>query len=100
MLSSLSWIYGKLADLRNTLYDKGVFESTSLGARTISIGNITTGGTGKTPLVAYVAAMLVDRGETVCVLSRGYGRKYPQTRVLVSDGEEIFATPDEAGDEP
>ena len=52
MLSLLSWIYGKLIDLRNTLYERGVFDSTSLGARTISIGNITTGGTGKTPLNA------------------------------------------------
>ena len=100
MLSLLSWIYGKLIDLRNMLYDRGVFESTSLGARTISIGNITTGGTGKTPLVAYVAAILADRGETVCILSRGYGRKNPKKRVLVSGATEIFASVEVAGDEP
>src|SRR2546423_10753565 len=100
MLSLLSWIYGTLADLRNTLYEKGVFKTASLGARTISIGNITVGGTGKTPLVAYVAGILADQGEKVCILSRGYGRNNPRNRVLVSDGNELSAGVDEAGDEP
>jgi tetraacyldisaccharide 4'-kinase len=96
----LSWIYGKIADARNALYDKGIFQSFDLGARTISIGNITTGGTGKTPLTAYVAEILAARGERVCILTRGYGRKNPKQRVLVSDGETILAGPLEAGDEP
>ena len=100
MLSLLSWIYGIFADLRNTLYERSVFESTSLGARTISIGNITTGGTGKTPLVAYAAEILTARGEIVCILSRGYGRRNPKKRVLVSDGKQILAEVDAAGDEP
>ncbi len=100
MLSLVSAIYGKVADVRNTLYDKGVFESHDLGARVISIGNITTGGTGKTPLVAYVANILAERGETVCILTRGYGRRDPKSRVLVSDGENILATAAESGDEP
>ncbi len=70
------------------------------GARTISIGNITTGGTGKTPLVAYIANLLAERGEKVCILTRGYGRKTPSKRVLVSDGLRMLATPEESGDEP
>lgn len=100
MLSLIGHIYGKVADLRNRLYDRAILESYDLGARTISIGNITTGGTGKTPLVAYVAGLLADGGEKVCILTRGYGRKDPSKRVLVSDGNEIFATPEESGDEP
>ncbi len=100
MLSSIGWIYGKVADLRNTLYDRGMFETFDLGAPTISIGNITTGGTGKTPLVALVAEILAERGEKVCILTRGYGRDEPQKRVLVSDGKEILAEAKVAGDEP
>jgi len=100
MLSILGQIYGRIADLRNAFYDRGIFESFDLGARTISVGNITTGGTGKTPLVAYVAEILAERGEKVCVLTRGYGRKEPQKRVLVSDSNSVLAAPSQAGDEP
>ena len=87
-------------DVRNGLYDKGVFETHDLGAYVISIGNITTGGTGKTPLVSYVAEILAERGETVCILTRGYGRKDSKKRVLVSDGSTIFSNPTNSGDEP
>ncbi len=87
-------------DVRNGLYDKGVLKTFDLGARTISIGNITTGGTGKTPLVAYVAKILAERGETVCILTRGYGRKDSKKRVLVSDGLTILSNAASSGDEP
>ncbi|CAN5467465.1 tetraacyldisaccharide 4'-kinase [soil metagenome] len=100
MLSMLGSIYGKVIGVRNRLYDRGVFETFDLGARTISIGNITAGGTGKTPLVAYVAALLAARGETVCILTRGYGRKDPKKRVLVSDGDQVLAPAEDSGDEP
>jgi len=100
MLSLLSTLYGKITDARNRLFDRGVFESHDLGARVISVGNITTGGTGKTPLVAYIANILAERGERVCILTRGYGRKDPKNRVLVSDGETIYANAIESGDEP
>lgn len=100
MLSLPAAIYGKIAETRNRLYDKGVLDTFDLGGPTYSIGNLTTGGTGKTPLVAYVADVLAARGERVCILTRGYGRKDPKKRVLVSDGEQILADTDTAGDEP
>ncbi len=100
MLRLSAFLYRKIIELRNALYDKGVLDTHDLGARTISIGNITAGGTGKTPLVAYVANILAARGETVCILTRGYGRKDARNRVLVSNGEQILAEPDVAGDEP
>jgi tetraacyldisaccharide 4'-kinase len=100
MLSLLAYLYGTVVSLRNYLYDRGVFESFDLGAPTISVGNITTGGTGKTPLVACIARILADRGERVCILTRGYGREDEKKRVLVSDGVEVLADFREAGDEP
>ncbi len=93
-------IYGAIADARNRLYEKGVFASHTLGAKTISIGNITVGGTGKTPLVAFAAETLYSAGETVCILTRGYGRENPKKRVLVTDGEKVLADARIAGDEP
>lgn len=100
MLSPLAKIYGMLADIRNAMYDRGLLRAHSLGARTISIGNITAGGTGKTPVTALVAQMLSDNGEKVCVLTRGYGRKDPRKRVLVSDGERVLVGAGDGGDEP
>ena len=100
MLSLLGSIYGKIANVRNDLYTRGIFEMHDLGSRTISIGNITTGGTGKTPLVARVAEILAARGEKVCILTRGYGRENPKKRVLVSDGDQVLADASQAGDEP
>ncbi len=96
----LGRLYETIIGARNSLYETGVFKSYSLGARTISIGNITVGGTGKTPLVALVAEILAENGEKVCILTRGYGRKNPRQQVLVSDGEKITAEVREAGDEP
>jgi tetraacyldisaccharide 4'-kinase len=93
-------LYGLAMDVRNRLYDRGILKSHDLGARTISVGNLTTGGTGKTPLVALIAEILLENNEKVCVLTRGYGRMNPKARVLVCDGENVLVDAIEGGDEP
>jgi tetraacyldisaccharide 4'-kinase len=95
-----SWIYGEITNLRNALYERGAFKSRSLGAPAVSVGNITVGGTGKTPMVAFIAGVLAEEGEKVAILTRGYGRENPKQRVVVSDGETILAGVEAAGDEP
>jgi tetraacyldisaccharide 4'-kinase len=64
------------------------------------VGNLTLGGTGKTPLVEWIAGELAKAGMRVCILTRGYGRTNPDTRIIVSDGKEILADAAAAGDEP
>src|SRR5688572_31198780 len=94
------YLYGAIANVRSALYKKGLFKSFSLGAPTISIGNMTVGGTGKTPLVAFVAEFLAEKGEKVCILTRGYRRENPGQRIIVSDAERVLADVRQAGDEP
>ena len=100
VLVPFSLIYGAITKIRNYLYESGTFKSAGLNVPVISIGNITVGGTGKTPLVAYVTEILAGAGEKVCILTRGYKRENESERVLVSDGEKILANVRQAGDEP
>jgi len=95
-----SWVYGAAVGLRNRLYDRGSLTVYQLPAPVVSVGNLTVGGSGKTPLVASLARDLMARGGRVAVLSRGYRRRGSDAFLLVSDGREVFATADEAGDEP
>ena len=97
-LTPLSVVYGVGVRIRNGLYRRGLLKSFDVGAPVISIGNLTTGGTGKTPLVEFVAAQLATNGRRVCVLTRGYGRK-SSGRVLVSNYDQVLADVSAAGDE-
>ena len=100
LLSPLSLLYQAIVKIRRSLYGKEILKSTDLLVKTISIGNITVGGTGKTPLVALIAQKLIDQNEKICILTRGYGRENPKERVLVSNGEKILADARDGGDEP
>jgi tetraacyldisaccharide 4'-kinase len=71
-----------------------------VGAPVVSVGNLTTGGTGKTPLVEWVARALAREGLRACVLTRGYGRADESRRVVASDGARVLAEVAECGDEP
>jgi tetraacyldisaccharide 4'-kinase len=87
--------------IRKTYYRSGLVRRKRLPCPVISVGNVTTGGTGKTPLVIYLAKHFSAQGKRVAVLSRGYGRKTDSSQLVwVSDGKKILATPEEGGDEP
>lgn len=99
VLPPLSALYGVITRTRLSMYRRGTFRTTKLTQPVISVGNITTGGTGKTPLVEWIARTLAANGRRVAVLTRGYGRERPNERVLVSDGQSVFSNPEQAGDE-
>ncbi|HEX3086205.1 MAG TPA: tetraacyldisaccharide 4'-kinase [Pyrinomonadaceae bacterium] len=98
-LLPLSAAYGLGVRIRNSLYRRGLRKILDVGAPVISVGNLTTGGTGKTPLVELLASRMAGSGWRVCVLTRGYGRK-STGRVVVADNDSVLADLDEAGDEP
>ncbi len=100
VLMPLSLIYGAVTRARAALYEAGALTTHNVGVPVISVGNITAGGTGKTPVVAWLARVLAPEGRRVCVLTRGYGRADPKSRVVVSDGESLLADAREGGDEP
>ena len=96
----LAWPYEWAARLRAMLYRRRWLPAHRLPRPVISIGNLTVGGTGKTPVVILVAEWLLARGKRVAVLSRGYRRRSSHQPLLVSDGHRLIAGPDQAGDEP
>src|SRR5918911_366578 len=98
-LAPFSALYGAAVRARLALYRRGVLKSVRVGAPVISVGNVTAGGTGKTPLVEWVARAVAREGLRACVLTRGYGRADETVRVVVSDGERVLADVEESGDE-
>jgi len=100
-LSLFSIPYGIITSLRNFMYDKELIKSSKPDVLTISVGNLTTGGVGKTPFTAELANFYTERGKKVGILSRGYGGSLPNKEVnVISDGEKIYFSAKEAGDEP
>lgn len=104
LLKIASIFYFIAYKLRIFLYKLNILKTEKLESVVISIGNITTGGTGKTPLVIEITKHLLLEGYKVGVISRGYKRKITSTNeqgtVLVSDGQEIFTNYELSGDEP
>ena len=98
-LIPLSWIYGCIIWIRNQLYDLGWIKGVVFNKPIISIGNITSGGTGKTPMVIYLAQLLQKNGKKPGIISRGYGRK-SQGLQVVHNGKKLIASVEMAGDEP
>lgn len=99
LLIPLSWVYTAVIWLRNFLYDHRIFRVYQLPVMIISVGNISCGGTGKTPAVEWLANQLLLNGFKVGILSRGYKRK-SKTAIIVSNGNKIFENVTAVGDEP
>jgi len=100
ILYVISLPYRLLVNLRNWLYDHKIFRERRLSRPVISVGNVTVGGTGKTPCVIWLARMLQEQGFRPAILSRGYGGKSSQPVNIVSDGRKILLSNVAAGDEP
>lgn len=97
----LAYIYYFVTSFRNWLFDKGILKIKKLDdVFVICIGNITVGGTGKTPAVQYFAKRLSQEGRKVAVVSRGYRGKRKVEPLIVSDGKNILVSSKESGDEP
>lgn len=114
-LQGLSLIFSGLVQARGWLYRKRIFHDQPLGCLVVVVGNLTVGGTGKTPVVEKFARALRDRGRKVAILSRGYKSKAPPLWKkwwywlshtaeppprIVSDGKTVLLDSEEAGDEP
>jgi tetraacyldisaccharide 4'-kinase len=116
LLKALSRLYRAVIQLRQWLYAKGLFRHHTLGVQVISIGNLTVGGTGKTPVVETFARELQKEGRKVAILSRGYKKEEPpwaerlldrllmreksQPPRVVSDGKTLLLDSAMGGDEP
>jgi tetraacyldisaccharide 4'-kinase len=100
LMSPWCLIYSMVQRLRAGFYRIGLYKTRRLPRPVISIGNITVGGTGKTPVTAYIARMLLRQGHRVAVISRGYGGSLEGQNIVVSDGVTVMLSARECGDEP
>lgn len=94
-----SYAYGAAMSLRASLYKSGILPRHDIGVPVISVGNITVGGTGKTPTVCMLARRLSAQDLRVTVLTRGYRGRGTHRPLIVSDGVTLRANAQEAGDE-
>lgn len=99
LLRGMSYLYEFGVCCKLSLYESGILKGEKLNCCVISIGNITVGGTGKTPTAQKVAAIIKAMGYRVVILNRGYRSHWGKELGVVSDGQKIFMTAYEAGDE-
>ena len=98
LLAPAGLLYGLVMSARNALYGHGILEAWRSPLPVVSVGNITTGGTGKTPLVDWIVKCYHTHGKKTAIISRGYGR-LTKGPLLVSDGSGILPGSRDAGDE-
>lgn len=101
ILKFCSYFYGFGSRMKNFLYDNKILKPKKVNAYVISVGNMTTGGVGKTPVVSEIAKYLVNLGQRVAIVSRGYGGKLDNSKInMISDGISVYFDAVQAGDEP
>ncbi len=100
LLRPLGAAFGLGVRVRHAAYRHGWFRTHRLNRPVVSVGNLTAGGTGKTPLVAYIAKLLLRHGWKPAILTRGYGRSSKDAMILLPPGIDRHADPREVGDEP
>lgn len=100
VLKFVSLFYSFIVRARAWFYKKNIFETRSLPVPVISVGNLTLGGTGKTPMTIWVAQKLLENGRRPAILSRGYQSKTRKSIEIVSDKIGVLVEPELSGDEP
>lgn len=93
-------VYSVVQSLRASFYRQSLLKVHKVNVPVISVGNLTMGGTGKTPMVMYLAETLRQKGYQPAIISRGYGGRANEKVNIVSDGKSLLLNPTEAGDEP
>lgn len=99
-LAALSLLYGAAVRAREEAFAHGIIATRRLPCPVFSVGNMTAGGTGKTPVVGMIARVLREQGRHPVILTRGYKRRGGERITVVSDGKGILTGPEESGDEP
>jgi len=100
LLAPLGWLYGGLMRLRAVAYRRGWLNSYRPLCKVVCVGNLTMGGTGKTPVTVFLARALQQKGRKVAVVSRGYRGSLEGQIEVVADGQQVLLTAVQAGDEP
>ena len=100
VLAFFSYVYGFAQRMRYAAYALGILKKKRLPGLVVSVGNLTAGGTGKTPAVAALASWALSRNFKVSIISRGYGGAYKSPVLAVSDGKKVHVDSRLAGDEP
>ena len=101
VLKFCSVFYGIGSSFKNFMYDKKIIKPRKVDAYVISVGNMTTGGVGKTPIVSEIAKYLISQNKKVAIVSRGYGGRLSNRKInMISDGNVIYFDALQSGDEP
>ncbi|MFO7813073.1 MAG: tetraacyldisaccharide 4'-kinase [Pelovirga sp.] len=100
LLIPFSLVYGVVSWLRLLCYQYGLLSSFKSSLPVISVGNLSAGGTGKTPVVDWLVKRLMEKGYHPAIVSRGYGGQFRGEVGFVSDGKKMLMNPVDSGDEP